>query len=79
MAEPAGSRVSASHWQMDLNYTHNFSTFGDQNLQLRVDMFNVFDNQTGYNTNPYTTSSTSFEPRSFYRPRRFQVAVKYQF
>ena len=80
-AEPAGSRTTPSHWQLDLNYTHNFA-FGDQhNLQLRADIFNVFDNQTGYNYHrDFNDGPTEFGmPDSFYRPRRIQLAVKYQF
>ena len=78
-AEPAGSRTSPSHWQLDLNYTHNFA-FGDQhNLQLRADIFNVFDNQTGYNYHRDANDATFGTPDSFYRPRRIQLAVKYQF
>ena len=64
---------------MDLNYKQNFAVFGDQNLQLRVDLFNVFDNQTGYNYQTRVGFSDYGEPRDWFRPRRFQVAVKYQF
>ncbi len=78
-AEPAGSRTTASHWQLDLNYTHNFQVFGDDNIQLRVDAFNVFDRQTGYNIQNKVNSAGFGTPRSFFNPRRFQVAVKYQF
>jgi hypothetical protein len=78
-AEPAGSRTTPSHWQLDLNYTHNFSVFGDHNLQVRADVFNVFDNQTGYNYQTRVDFSGFGEPRDFFRPRRFQLAVKYQF
>ncbi len=78
-AEPAGSRTSSSHWQLDLNYTHNFRFFGDTNLQLRADLFNVFDNQTGYNINPFLSSDDYGDPRDFFNPRRLQLAVKFQF
>ncbi len=78
-AEPAGSRTSPSHWQLDLNYTHNFA-FGDvHNLQLRADIFNVFDNQTGYNYHRDMNDAEFGTPDSYYRPRRIQLAVKYQF
>ena len=46
---------------------------------MRLDLYNVFDNQTGYNINPFLSSSTYGEPRSYYRPRRLQVQLKYQF
>lgn len=47
-AEPAGRRRTPSHHQLDWNYTQNFP-IPRGNLQLLVDMFNVFDRQTGYN------------------------------
>ena len=78
-SEPAGSRNGPSHWQLDLNYTQNFRFADVHNLQLRLDIYNVFDNQTGYNINPYASDSTYGEPRSYYRPRRLQLQVKYQF
>ncbi len=78
-AEPAGSRTSPSHWQLDLNYTHNFATFGDSNIQIRADVFNVTDNQTGYRYQPRVDRSGFGEPREFFRPRSIQVALKYQF
>jgi len=77
--EPAGSRTTPTHWQLDLNYTHNFEVFRDQNIQLRFDVFNVFDKQTGYNIQNKVNSAGFGDPRSFYMPQRFQVAVKYQF
>jgi hypothetical protein len=78
-SEPAGSRTSSSHWQLDLNYVHNFLFADQHNLQVRLDLYNVFDNQTGYNINPFLSSSTYGEPRSYYRPRRLQLQLKYQF
>jgi hypothetical protein len=78
-AEPAGSRTSPSHWQLDLNYTHNFAVFNDYNLQLRADLFNVFDRQTGYNYDPFVNGPSFGEPRDWYNPRRLQLAVKFQF
>lgn len=78
-AEPAGSRTTSDHYQLDLNYTQNFP-FGDRyNAQLRFDVFNVFDRQTGYNPQPSVNSALFGEPRNFYAPRRYQVGVKFQF
>ena len=48
-AEPAGTRVSSPHHQLDLNYTQNFPLPRGLNLQIAADVFNVFDRQTGYN------------------------------
>ena len=78
-AEPAGSRSEPSHWQIDLNYTQNFAVFGDSNLRFRADIFNVFDNQTGYNFQPSVNSAAFGEPRSYIRPRRVQLQLQYQF
>jgi hypothetical protein len=78
-AEPAGSRTSPTHWQLDVNYTHNFA-FGDrQNIQLRADVFNVFNKQTGYNYHRDSNDANFGTPDSYYKPRRIQLAVKYQF
>jgi len=78
-AEPAGTRTSPSHWQIDLNYTQNFAVFGNSNLQLRADIFNVFDRQTGYAFRPRVNSAGFGEPARFINPRRVQLAIKYQF
>jgi hypothetical protein len=78
-AEPAGSRTTPSHWQLDLNYTHNFAIGDRQNIQVRADVFNVFDNQTGYNYHRDMNDANFGTPDSYYRPRRIQLAVKYQF
>ncbi len=78
-SEPAGSRTTSAHWQLDLNYTHNFQVFGDQNIQLRADIFNVFDRQTGYNIEPRVNNDNYGLPQDFFNPRRIQLAVKYQF
>jgi hypothetical protein len=79
-AEPAGSRTSPSHWQLDLNYTHFFRFLDRHAIQLRADIFNVFDNQTGYDYYRDVNDSDEFGlPQKFYRPRRIQLGVKYQF
>ena len=75
-AEPAGSRRTDSHWQMDLNYTQNIRLGDRLNLQLVADLFNVFDNQTGYNFEPQVHNSLFNTPRNFFDPRRLQVAAR---
>lgn len=78
-SEPAGSRRSASHWQLDLSYTQNF-TFADKYvLNFRADLFNVFDRQTGYRINQLVTSTTYGEPTKYYNPRRIQLSVGFDF
>jgi hypothetical protein len=77
-AERAGSRHTAPHWQVDLNYTQNVR-FNRYNVQIVGDLFNVFDHQTGYNFQPGFHNSAFNTPRNYYDPRRFQVAVRFQF
>ncbi|HUP25163.1 MAG TPA: carboxypeptidase regulatory-like domain-containing protein, partial [Thermoanaerobaculia bacterium] len=78
-AEPAGSRTSDDHWQIDLNYTHNFPIGNRYNIQLRGDLYNVFDEQTGYNIQPVRSFASFGQPRSFFDPRRLQIAVRFEF
>jgi hypothetical protein len=78
-AETAGSRRSPSHAQLDLNYTQNFRLGKWSNLQVVADLFNVFNRQTGYNYDPAAHSSTFGTPRSYYDPRRLQVALRVRF
>jgi hypothetical protein len=47
-AEPAGRRHSPSSYNLDLNYTQNVPLLRAFNLQLALDVFNVTDNQVGY-------------------------------
>jgi len=78
-AEPAGSRVTKAHYQLDLNYTQNFRIGGRNNFQIVADLFNVTNNQTGYNPQPSVNTSTFGVARSLFPPRRLQVAAKFQF
>jgi len=78
-AEPAGSRRTPSHTQLDLNYTQNIRLTKRLNVQLVGDLYNVFDKQTGYNPQPSVLSSVFGQPRNYYEPRRFQLAGRLQF
>lgn len=78
-SEPAGSRRSDSHYQLDLNYMQNFSLSNRFKLQARVDIFNVTDNQTGYSIENRANVANYGNPRSFFNPRRFQFALRMQF
>ncbi|MFN8095980.1 MAG: carboxypeptidase regulatory-like domain-containing protein [Vicinamibacteria bacterium] len=78
-AEKAGSRRSDSHWQLDLNYTQNVRLRGRLNLQIAADLFNVFDEQTGYDIEPRFHNSLYGQPRLYFDPRRLQVAGRLQF
>jgi hypothetical protein len=78
-AEPAGSRTTDPHWQLDLNYTQNFRLVDRLNLQIAADLFNVFDKQTGYDPQPSVHNSAFGEPRRYFDPRRFQLAARLRF
>ncbi|MFC3093194.1 carboxypeptidase regulatory-like domain-containing protein [Alteromonas sediminis] len=77
--EPRGSRTTPSHWQLDINYTQNFALTDDLDLKLRVDVFNLFDKQTGYNPQPRYNSSELGVYRSHENPRRIQATVSLAF
>ena len=78
-AEPAGSRTTDSHYQLDLSYTQDFP-FGNRfNIQLRGDVFNVTDNQTGYDIQNKVNSAGFGDPKQYFTPRRFQLMVRFQF
>ena len=47
-AEPAGTRRSPDMYNIDLNYTQNIPVTHGFNVQLAFDIFNVTDNQVGY-------------------------------
>jgi hypothetical protein len=78
-AEPAGSRTTPAHYQVDLNYTQNIRLTDRYSFQLAADLFNLFDKQTGYNFQPSVHASDFGEPRNFYDPRRIQIAARFQF
>ncbi|MDE0225012.1 MAG: carboxypeptidase regulatory-like domain-containing protein [Gammaproteobacteria bacterium] len=74
-AEPAGSRRSDSHWQLDLSYVQPLRIPAGIEAKLRVDLFNVFDRQTGYNINPYARDATFGQARNHFDPRRVQITI----
>ncbi|MCX6544777.1 MAG: carboxypeptidase-like regulatory domain-containing protein [Acidobacteria bacterium] len=78
-AEPAGSRRTPAWYQLDLNYTQNLAIRGPYKLQLAVDLYNVFNTQTGYNYVASSHSSLFGTPASFLSPRRIQVSARFQF
>ncbi len=78
-AEPAGSRRSDSHYQLDLNYTQNFRFGSRYTLQVVADLYNVFDKQTGYSIEPRFHNSLYGQPRLYFDPRRLQIAARFQF
>jgi hypothetical protein len=78
-AEPAGSRTTDAHYQLDLNYTQDFAISGPFGVALRADVFNVFDRQTGYNIQDRRNFAGFGQPKSFWDPRRIQLAVTLSF
>jgi hypothetical protein len=78
-AEPAGSRRTDPHYQLDLNYTQNIELGGRLTLQLSADLFNVFNKQTGYSPQPGFHNSAFGQPRVFWDPRRLQAAARLLF
>ncbi|MCB1041825.1 MAG: TonB-dependent receptor [Acidobacteria bacterium] len=78
-SEPAGSRRSSDHYQLDLSLTHDFRIGNRYNLQVDLDIFNVFDKQTGYAIDPVASSVTYGQPNHYWAPRRYQLAIRFQF
>ena len=52
---------------------------GRYNFQIVGDLFNVANHQTGYNFQPAVHDSAFDTPRNYYDPRRFQLALRFQF
>jgi hypothetical protein len=78
-AEPAGSRRSPFHTQLDLNYTQTVNLTSTYAIQVVADVFNIYNEQTGYNIDPNAHSSTFGTPRSYFNPRRLQLAARFLF
>jgi hypothetical protein len=78
-AEPAGSRRTDDHYQLDLNYTQDFRIAGSFLIQARVDIFNVLDTQTGYNIQDQVHGALFGLPREYFDPRRIQLGVRLEF
>jgi len=78
-AEPAGSRRTSSHAQLDLKYTQNIPLVQRLNGQIVVDLFNVTNTQTGYNYQPSVHLASFGQARNFYDPRLVQLAFRLQF
>jgi hypothetical protein len=79
LAEPAGSRRTDPHYQLDINYTQNINLGARVNLQLSADVFNVFNKQTGYSPQPAASNSQFGQPRVYWDPRRLQLAARLLF
>jgi hypothetical protein len=78
-AEPAGSRRTDPHYQVDVNYTQRMGLGDRWNLELVADLFNVFNKQTGYSPQPGVHNSEFGQPRVYWDPRRLQLAARLLF
>jgi hypothetical protein len=78
-AETAGSRRTESHQQVDLKYIQAIPLAGRTNLEFIADVYNIFDNQTGYNPQPSLVSPSFGVPRNYFDPRRLNVTVRFTF
>ena len=78
-AEPAGSRRTPMHAQLDLNYTQNFKLISHYQVQLTADVYNITNSQTGYNYMPSVHSPLFGTPQSWYAPRKLQVTARFIF
>ena len=77
--EPAGSRRTDPHYQLDLNYTQTFWTSGKMSLAGLMDVFNAFNRQTGYDMQASVHLANPGTPQAFFAPRRTQLGVRFLF
>ena len=77
-AEPAGSRLTPSHYQLDANYTQELK-FSRFRVQLVGDLFNIANKQTGYNYQPSLNSAAFGVAQSYWEPRKLQLTAKIRF
>jgi hypothetical protein len=78
-AEQAGTRRTEAWYTTDLNYVQNIPLKGRYRLQAIVDVYNVFNSQTGYNFVSNLQSTLYNTPASYLSPRRVQISAKFQF
>lgn len=77
-AEPAGSRLTPSHYQLDMNYTQELK-ISRYRLQIVGELFNVANKQTGYNYQPSQNSALFGVAQSYWAPRRLQITARLRF
>ena len=78
-AEPAGSQRAPTHYQVDMNYTQNFTFMKRYGAQIALDVFNMFNKQTGYNIEPRSHAAGYATAQSFFDPTRAQIAFRFTF
>lgn len=77
--EPAGSRRTDSHYQLDFNYSQDIKLTERLKVQLIANVFNVFNKQTPYNFQPSVHSSVFGQPASYFDPRRLELTARLRF
>jgi hypothetical protein len=78
-SEAAGSRRSAGHYQIDLNYTQRVKFGSKYGLDIKGELFNIMDKQTGYSIDPKVHNAGFGNPRLFFSPRRLNVTATLSF
>lgn len=78
-AEPAGTRRGPAHADLDFNYTQRVGFLQRYSGQVGLDLFNVFNSQTGYNIDPNFHDALYGKPLAYYAPRRLEVTLRLTF
>ena len=78
-AEPAGTRRTDSHYQLDFNYSQDIKITERFKAQVVANVFNIFNKQTPYNYQPSVHSSLYGVAASFYDPRRLELDLRIRF
>jgi hypothetical protein len=77
--EPAGSRRTNPHYQVDLNYSQTLWQDRQRTLRGLVEVFNVFNRQTGYDFQASVHLANPGLAQAAFAPRRTQVGLTFQF
>jgi hypothetical protein len=78
-SEPAGSHRTPAVAQIDLNYTQDIPFLQRYRGALTAYVYNVFNQQAGYNIQPNFNAAGYGKPDSFYFPRRLELLLKFNF
>ena len=78
-SEPAGSHRSPSVTQLDLNYTQDIPFLRRYKGAVTAYVYNVSNQQTGYNIQPNFNAAGYGQPDTFYFPRRLELTLKLNF
>ena len=77
--EPAGSRRTDPHYQMDVSYTQTFWQARGMTLRGQLEVFNLFNRQTGYDIQASMHLANPGVAQAAFAPRRTQVGVTFLF